>query len=246
MTASPLTARPIQIVYGFYLNPASDWRAIMAGQVNDLRSYGLLDAATLHVVVTDLHETPGLADFIAETCGPSAVVRIHRENRFEFWALHHLWELARERPEGRVAYLHSKSISRGIQRRSKTERTLTRETFRDWRSFLPLLDREGINKLCLFPATEGWGWFNFWWARSSYIAGLPEPVVSTDRYVYESWLSGGRGADAPCDAFSLHAWSARRYEPDEAGQQMRRLANSKLLLRNRLLRRLYLRLRGEA
>ncbi|MBE9605832.1 hypothetical protein IAI18_13260 [Acetobacteraceae bacterium H6797] len=245
--SSPQANGPIRVVYGVYLHPASDWRAIMAGQIGDLRACGLLDAASLHVIVTDLHGTPGLEAFLTELCPPGTTFRIHRENRYEFWALHHLWSLARENPEGEVAYFHSKSISRGIQRRSKTERTLTRETFRPWRDVLPLLRRGGIAKAGLFPAEEGWVWFNFWWARADYIARLPEPEPSTNRYTFEAWLSGKLSADGVVprnDAFSLHAWSSRRYGPEEAGRQMRRLANRRLL-RWRGLRRLFLRLRGE-
>jgi len=32
---------------------------------------------------------------------------------------------------------------------------------------------------------------NFWWARCSYIAGLPEPVPADSRYDHERWIGLG-------------------------------------------------------
>ena len=29
---------------------------------------------------------------------------------------------------------------------------------------------------------------NFWWARASYLAGCPRPILTSERYYYESWL----------------------------------------------------------
>ena len=40
----------------------------------------------------------------------------------------------------------------------------------------------------MYPAPAGWIWFNFWWARASYLKKLVEPVRSTRRHYYEDWL----------------------------------------------------------
>lgn len=232
----PAAARPVHLVYGFYVNPRSDWRAIMAGQMAQLRGYGLLEAAQLHVVITDTQETPDLAAFAAEQCGPAARIMIHGENRFEFWALHHLWQLARAEPEARIAYFHSKGVSRNIAARSRTEKALTRATFEEWRACLALLDDERIDAIGLFPAAEGWIWFNFWWAKARYLAALPEPVTSDDRYSHELWLSGYRDEPPPANFFSTYSWSIRRFPQRETERRMKRLARWPLL-QHRLLRR---------
>lgn len=37
-------------------------------------------------------------------------------------------------------------------------------------------------------AREGHVWHNFFWARSSHVKRVVEPIVSADRYYYEGWL----------------------------------------------------------
>ncbi|MBS9479145.1 hypothetical protein [Ancylobacter radicis] len=242
---TPSVSRPIHVVYGFFLHPGSNWRAIMAGQIGSLRRYGLLAEADLSIVITDPHATPGLADFVAGLCGPRATILIHLENRYEYWALHRLWQIACACPEARVAYFHSKSVSRNIPARCCTEKALTRGTFEEWRQFLALLDDERIDMLGLFPAADGWVWYNFWWAKASYVAGLPEPVTSEDRHSHEGWLGGCRAAPRSANAFSIYAWEIRSYGQREADRRMRWLARWTLLQRRSLrtlLRRLGIRL----
>jgi hypothetical protein len=35
---------------------------------------------------------------------------------------------------------------------------------------------------------NGWIWYNFWWARSSHIACLEQPIITERRHYYEDWL----------------------------------------------------------
>lgn len=216
-------SRPVHVVYGFYVHPGSDWRAVMAGQVASLRCYGLLDRAELAVVITDCHATPGLREFACSICGPRASIVIHTDNRFEYWALHHLWRLARAEPRAAFAYLHSKGISRDIWRRSRVEKALTRCTFALWSRVLERLDNPQVDVAGLLPATEGWVWYNFWWAKGAYLAGLPEPVTSDDRFSHEAWLGGGAAGLAPPRTYSLLAGSSRRFSQKEADSRMRAL-----------------------
>ncbi|WGD28739.1 hypothetical protein AncyloWKF20_13120 [Ancylobacter sp. WKF20] len=215
---------PIYLVYGFYVHPGSNWRAVMAGQIADLRRFGLLDRAALSIVITDPHNTAGVADFAAGLCEAPATIIVHDENRYEYWALHHLWTLACAHPDGRVAYLHSKGISRNIRVRSRVERALTRGTFEHWERWLMLMERDGIALAGMFPASGGWVWYNFWWATASYLASLPEPEVTADRYAYESWV--GRGAcGAAREGLSTFSGCVRAYSAGEADSQMHQMTH---------------------
>lgn len=229
----------LKIVYSFYLNPGSDWQAILHGQIGDLKRYGLLKEAELHVIVTNPHNVPGVEEAVAQACGCKPVFRMHEENRYEYWALHHAWQLANSHPTAYIGYLHSKGISYNVQKRTKYEVALTRCTFRNWRYFLKRLKDGSLNKIGLFPSSGSgsWIWFNFWWTTAAYLGTLPEPQASEDRYTFESWLSRSTHGDND-DSFSIYSWTRTRFTVEEANREMRRLAKSRLL-RVTPLRRLY-------
>lgn len=51
-----------------------------------------------------------------------------------------------------------------------------------------------IERAGMYPSKLGWVWFNFWWARVSYLKQTVEPVRTARRHYYEDWL--GRTYDA--------------------------------------------------
>ena len=46
----------------------------------------------------------------------------------------------------------------------------------------------------MFPANGNWIWFNFWWARGTYLNTCEDPIITCDRYYYESWLGSGNNS----------------------------------------------------
>ena len=232
------TYRKTHIVFGFYLNPNSAWADILDGQLDDLSNYGLLDAANLHVVVTNPSGVEGVAEIIAKRSA-TAHVREYSENTYEYWALKYAWDLAKNDSSCRLAYFHSKGISYDITKRTSFERNLTRETFRPWKQIIRLLEEDSIRKIGLFPSIEGWIWFNFWWTTGDYLNSLPEPVISEDRYSHESWLHR-TALPKVNDCWSLYAGKAQRFNVESTNKRMRALSKSKIL-QLPTLRRLWLR-----
>ncbi|TBU83012.1 hypothetical protein DNK06_00855 [Pseudomonas daroniae] len=218
----------INVVFGFYLNPKSNWKAILSGQLNDLKRYQLLAAAKLHIIITNPHNTEGAENIIRNICGSTPTILTYAENAYEYWALKYAWDLANSNPNGQLAYLHSKGISYDIEKRTRFEKTLTRETFQGWRKITRLLDDKAIRKVGLFPSTEGWIWFNFWWTTAHYITTLPEPIISTDRYTHESWLHR-TSAPLEKDCFSLYSGAVGNFDVDETNAKMKALTKSAVL-----------------
>ena len=58
-----------------------------------------------------------------------------------------------------------------------------------WRQVIKAFQgNETVDRIGMFSSPAGWMWFNFWWARASYLQTVVEPVRTTRRHYYESWL----------------------------------------------------------
>jgi len=190
----------IIVVYYVYINRRSNWKAIVSGQLSDLKSFGLFDEADLYVHVTD---PAGIfEDVCTVISGICSDVFISRsvENAFEYPGIRLVYELANKRSDTIFIYLHTKGMSYNIQSRNVGEMILLTGTFRDWRRNIEIFRNLSINKVGLLPAIRsseekiprgkksGWIWYNFWYARGTYLMKCGSPEVNTNRWYYEDWL----------------------------------------------------------
>lgn len=230
--------RYIKIVYYAYINRNSNWRTIVSGQLLQLKAYGLLAEADLYVHITD---TTNRFDDVIDTIKSVhklAVITTSNENHFEYHALTLLYNLAWQYPDCIFIYFHTKGMSYNIPNRSAEEVTLLTRTFDHWQDTIELFDDKRINKIGLFPAKEvndvklkqriygGWIWFNYWYARGSYLVNCRLPELTTDRYLYEEWLGGGSNKYLRHDGYSLFKNAENVYfSANEAAIEMARLVH---------------------
>lgn len=227
----------IIIVYNIFMTETSNWRAIISGQLLDMKCSGLLKDADLYVTITGKTQIGNLIQLINDICGYNVSINIYHENAYEYWGIKKAWELAHHHPTAIVGYLHSKGISYGIADRDPSERYLTRKTFVGWRKAMQLFEHSTINKVGLFPARtqhegqniqSGWIWYNFWWSRASYLAKCEEPKKTPNRYYYEEWLSFSQDESRAHGCFALRHFDTLEHQdtyflPDEANEIMGRL-----------------------
>jgi len=207
----------IIIVYYLYVNPHSNWRGIISGQLLQLKSYGLLPEADLYVHVTDLNNIAAKVAALIMELTPSAKLSFNYENLFEYPGIKLIHELATQYPDANFIYFHAKGMSYNIHSRSASEITLFNRTFENWRKNIQLLNQNGIQKIGLFPGVSakkhgkpignrGWIWYNYWYATGKYLSNCPDPIITTDRYYYEDWLAM-QGSSEPVvtnDCLSLY------------------------------------------
>ncbi|WP_316798855.1 hypothetical protein [Pedobacter frigidisoli] len=194
------TVKKIRIIYYVYINRNSNWRGIVSGQLLQIKGYGLLDEAALYIHITD---TDGKADEVIRFIGEfvsDAIISTNNENLFEYPAISLVYNLAKQFPDDIFIYFHSKAMSYNVTTRRIDEVALLTKTFENWRKKLELFKNPQINKAGLFPAIGsnddkeifgvrgGWIWYNFWYARGSYIVNCDEPLITHDRYFFEHWL----------------------------------------------------------
>ena len=197
----------IKIIYYAYINRNSNWSAIVSGQLQDLKSYGLIDEADLHVHLTDSTGVfADVKDTIWNVC-KNATIYISSENNFEYPGIKLVYDLAILDPDCIYIYLHTKGMSYNVQSRIGQEQMLLSGTFQNWRKNMEPFNQKNIHKIGLFPALEdldsklhagskgGWMWFNFWYARGSYIATCEKPEVKSFRWYFEDWLGGVQNSE---------------------------------------------------
>eukprot|EP01032_Pedospumella_encystans_P015158 gene15158-17361_t len=131
---------------------------------------------------------------------PKAKFDVTLENRYEYPGLRTMWDIAHTIPKEGAArtifvYFHAKGMVNtrmpaGFhEARTPLEVNLFHRTFDPWMEVLERFGKQPeINKAGCYPGPEGHIWYNFYYARASYVQRLVNPTISTNRFYYESWI----------------------------------------------------------
>ncbi|MDN3548355.1 hypothetical protein [Mucilaginibacter aquaedulcis] len=199
----------ISIIYNVFIDPLANWRGIIAGQLLQLKSFGIVSEADVFVHITDSHKLSDEAVKLIKSIIPTATISISTENKFEYGGIKLVHSLAKLRPDRKYIYFHSKGMSHGLFSRSLVDITLMTTTFSKWRKHIQHLGKNGVEKIGMFPGfgdenpsgnlgkEGGFIWFNFWYATGKYLSNCPEPHHNQDRYYYEKWLGFQNGDTIP-------------------------------------------------
>lgn len=203
--------KPIVLLYYIFLHPKKDWRIILKGQLYDINKTGILDKSTFHAVLTgsqsDIDEAKNIIKNILNVDFDTTETT---KNQFEFPAIIKIRELALIHPDKIFIYMHSKGMvfNNRTSDRLLIEKVLTNNTLLNWETTLHIFDMyPNIKKASLFPSKQGFAWFNFWWARGSYLISckpleISSDLVYDDRFLCEEWL-GSYGSNTWEDCYSI-------------------------------------------
>lgn len=220
----------IALIYGVYINSEVNWEKILYRQILDIKISGILNIADIYLIVSNPNSVPQAENYLRKFGFKNIV--IYTENKYEYPALHFIWTLSRqENIYQYMIYMHTKGMSYAKKRRNKTEEILTHYTLKFWEEYLTIFDEHShINKIGILPGEgsgfddkhqqyanlKGWIWFNFWWARKSYITTLPEPIETSDRYYYEYWLGLQEESCNQVDTYSIYTKQIQYFKSDVA------------------------------
>ena len=202
------TTFDIQIVYNAFINDKRDnWMVLIANQLKSLKSTGLAGAATQVYVCLSTHganETNmhvasqvSMAAKMIRSIIPSARIEATIANEFEYPGISRVWKIGQQTDahvanDTVVLYFHSKGMFNGPEKDTTVvpmERLLFHTVIKNWRDILIRFQDRRLNKAGFAAAKSGCMWYNFWWARISYIQNLVPPIKTSQRYYYEDWLS---------------------------------------------------------
>lgn len=130
----------------------------------------------------------------------------NQKNMFEYPGIKKVYDISKKINSSTniILYFHSKGITRydnykpqEFYEKMLNDINLIENIFNKFPSINKIGDRCGGN---------GWCWYNFWFARSSYIANLVEPIITERRHYYEDWLGRLKtGKENLLDCYSLYS-----------------------------------------
>lgn len=187
-------AARVHIVYFVNCMLNKNWASWVRGQMLMARPLG---AAAVHVEATVTAADTARLSRIVHTALAGTVTRVHvrthgEENQFEYPGIMRAWRLGRKHAEtdDLIMYVHSK----GVTHQNTFDRSMAAHIcgriMREHRHIREVLrTRSDINKVALIASDRGFAWYNFWWARASYLSGVERPIRTERRHYYERWLS---------------------------------------------------------
>jgi hypothetical protein len=202
-----LTEKKINIVYFIYINKDRDWDYIVKSQLNDIKKSNILSVANLFIVVCDENNIVNKLYFDNILENINYNIDFHNKNHFEYYGIKKLYDLAQNDPDKLYVYLHSKGMvfHNTESKRNKVEEYLTNNLLNNYKKIINIFEEnENITKVASFPSTKGFAWFNFFYVRGSYLKKCKEPIISNDRFYYESYLGDEYINDDKGESYSLY------------------------------------------
>lgn len=177
---------------------------MVISQFDDLERTGLLNIFTKIYIEASID--PSLESNFRERIGKisnNININCHKGNTYEYTGIKKVWDLGNilnnenhitsdiEPKNKLILYFHGKGISKMENKfiREKDELNIFKYVINTYKQLLFWFpSMPDIYKSGLYASKKGFIWYNFWWIKSNYIKFLREPIITTNRYYYESWL----------------------------------------------------------
>lgn len=213
----------INIIYFIWINPNKNFEVIISGQLNDMINSGILNYSNLYLEICCEYENiytnikNMIKDILKNYCYK---IVFHNENRYEFYGIKKLYDLAILEPNKYYLYLHSKGMFNysNVNERHIYEKTVTKGTVYQYEKVIKIFEEnKNISKIGLFPSNhhnQNFIWLNFFWCTGHYLNTCELPVITTDRFYYERWSGTGENFSL---TYNLYENNFKKYELNEVG-----------------------------
>ena len=198
---SSLSKNKLNIIYYCWINEKKNYTNIISGQLDDIIDSNIGSVSKLYIVVCCENEKliSNIEKLFYNKLNNkiSYELEIKEHNFYEYYGINKLYSLSLKEPNSYFLYFHSKGMFNydNINERHIYEKTLTKRTLYDFKKVITLFDNShNIMKIGLFPSKlhkENFIWFNFYYARGLYLTTCEKPIITTNRYYYETWSESG-------------------------------------------------------
>jgi len=203
----------IVIVYYVYLNENNNWKDIILSQLKDIKKSGILDHnlnIEIEIVISANNNMPLINNCIKfvkkyfnKILFNNYNIETYNINHYEYPGINKLYMLSKKYPDGYFVYMHSKGMSYNKGFRTRDNKILTKNIIYPWNKIINILNNNNnINKVTLACSSAGFGWFNFYWVKASHLLNVKPPIITSDRYYYESWV-GHNGSNTYKDCYNI-------------------------------------------
>jgi hypothetical protein len=208
----------VNIIYFCWINIKKNYKNIILGQLDDIINTGILTIANLFIEVCceETHLIIDLKCLIDEKLKEYYYeINFHTENRYEYYGIKKMYDLAVLNPNNYFLYFHSKGMFNydNINERHIHEKSLTKGTLKNYEKIIELFDNNSnIMKAALFPAyhhKNNFCWLNFYWSKGLYLITCDNPIITNDRFYYERWSESGDNSMG--DVYNLYENSYKKY-----------------------------------
>ena len=137
-------------------------------------------------------------------------VEFFEENEYEYRGISRVWEIGQSHKDKNdiILYYHSKGVTRHASYEDNKDDRYN-AVLEDIDGVLRIFDKHSeVDKVGYSCGGVGWVWYNFWYARGSYISEVEKPIKTTRRHYYEDWLGRkvGAGGTSICDEERPHSF----------------------------------------
>lgn len=186
----------IKIVYFTYLVP-NKWEPIVLEQLEALYNItSLYEQASIYISLTDDSESQNefkkLRNIISSKYNKIQFINVFSKNVYEYPGLKSVYDVSTDNDSEYILYFHSKGIT---SNQDLERKMLFKHTIQNYQKYLDEMENnKEIDVASLIPCVKGFGYYNFFWARSSYInkyCSKPEyspSYIQHERYTWEIWI----------------------------------------------------------
>ena len=205
----------LYIVYYIYLDNNNNWKNIVHQQLYDLKISNITNILNnkLFIILCGNINNIKIAEILIKNIiNIECEILYTYDNNYEYPGINKIYELSILNPNIIFFYMHNKGISHGNIRTSNEINSL-RTNLVLWKKAINVFNNlDHINKIGLFPSSGGWIWYNFWFSKGSYISTCNKPIITNDRYYYESWI-GRDGSNTYNDCYDIYNDCIKYYHP---------------------------------
>ena len=178
----------IKIVYFAYLIP-NRWETIVKEQLNSLYNTELYnDAVNIYIsVISDDCQLIKLKELLKYNYSKVEIINVFTDNVYEYPGLKAIYQIAEDDDDTLLLYFHSKGMT---SNQTETRQYLFKYTIGNYQSYInEFVDNKLLDTAGAIPHNNGFVFFNFFWARSSYVRNYcNKPIISDNRYIWEVWI----------------------------------------------------------
>jgi hypothetical protein len=180
---------PYNIYIVYYINTLcnKNWLSWLVNQINIVKYM----SPNIYIVATVPQDKEHIFRQWTFHFFPNAKVECYYENEYEYRGIKKIWELGQiyKQSDDILLYFHSKGV---------TYHRSYASNFRDpYNVILKDINRvkevftifPTVNKIGYCTSKCGGIWYNFWYARGSYVNTLEEPVKTDLRHYYEYYIT---------------------------------------------------------
>ncbi len=193
--------KKIEIVYFLNADLSNSFLKLFKDQLNDLIKSGIIKYQNtnlyLSIICSDETKKAQISYLIEKLkikniC--KCEILFSKNKNKEYEGINKVWKLSKINKEEKfIIYFHGKGISY-IQNnffyiRQPLEKLIFNLLIMKWQQNIELISRfKSIDKIGILSGGNGWLWFNFWIAKSTYISQLEKPKKRNRACYYEDWL----------------------------------------------------------